>query len=101
MTHNNLVYDVFGWMCNVVLDIFFREIRPRGAHRIPVEGPVIFVAAPHSNQSGCRYIRLSWCGGPTVMWRSESKREPTLQVLLAKRPYLTSWWNGRLRNTPY
>ncbi|RUP45829.1 hypothetical protein BC936DRAFT_147689, partial [Jimgerdemannia flammicorona] len=58
MTHNNLVYDVFGWMCNVVLDIFFREIRPRGAHRIPVEGPVIFVAAPHSNQPGVGMIQL-------------------------------------------
>lgn len=33
-----------------MLDIFFREIRPRGAHRIPKEGPVIFVAAPHANQ---------------------------------------------------
>ncbi|RUO96848.1 hypothetical protein BC936DRAFT_141362, partial [Jimgerdemannia flammicorona] len=58
MTHNNFVYDVFGWMCNVVLDIFFREIRRRGAHRIPVEGPVIFVAAPHSNQPGVCMIQL-------------------------------------------
>lgn len=33
-----------------MLDIFFKEIRPRGSHRIPQEGPVIFVVAPHVNQ---------------------------------------------------
>ncbi|KAI9270869.1 hypothetical protein BY458DRAFT_456174 [Sporodiniella umbellata] len=33
-----------------MLDIFFREVKPRGAHKIPREGPVIFVAAPHANQ---------------------------------------------------
>ncbi|KAI0062297.1 glycerol-3-phosphate O-acyltransferase [Artomyces pyxidatus] len=32
------------------MNIFFREIRPRGAFNIPRHGPVIFVAAPHSNQ---------------------------------------------------
>ena len=30
--------------------IVFSEIRPRGAFKIPREGPVIFVAAPHHNQ---------------------------------------------------
>jgi glycerol-3-phosphate O-acyltransferase/dihydroxyacetone phosphate acyltransferase len=25
-------------------------VKPRGAHKIPSEGPVIFVAAPHANQ---------------------------------------------------
>ncbi|KAI9313494.1 hypothetical protein BX666DRAFT_1864136 [Dichotomocladium elegans] len=33
-----------------MLEVFFREIRPRGAHKIPMTGPVIFVAAPHANQ---------------------------------------------------
>ncbi|RUS31415.1 hypothetical protein BC938DRAFT_477864 [Jimgerdemannia flammicorona] len=37
-------------MCNVVLNIFFSKIRWDGAHRILVEGPIIFIAAPHSNQ---------------------------------------------------
>jgi 1-acyl-sn-glycerol-3-phosphate acyltransferase len=46
----HFVYDIFSWIFNIMLDIFFREIRPRGAHRIPKEGPVIFVAAPHANQ---------------------------------------------------
>ncbi|KAI9302049.1 hypothetical protein BJ944DRAFT_167971 [Cunninghamella echinulata] len=33
-----------------MLDVFFREIRPRGSHKVPLTGPVIFVAAPHANQ---------------------------------------------------
>ncbi|EKM82709.1 hypothetical protein AGABI1DRAFT_34488 [Agaricus bisporus var. burnettii JB137-S8] len=33
-----------------VTQIFFREIRPRGAFNIPRDGPVIFVGAPHNNQ---------------------------------------------------
>ncbi|KAL1916529.1 uncharacterized protein VTP21DRAFT_5720 [Calcarisporiella thermophila] len=46
----SLSYDLFVWFFNILLDIFFREIQPRGAHKIPLEGPVIFVAAPHANQ---------------------------------------------------
>ncbi|KAJ3739926.1 glycerol-3-phosphate O-acyltransferase [Lentinula detonsa] len=34
----------------LALNIFFREIRLRGAFNIPSEGPVIFVGAPHANQ---------------------------------------------------
>jgi 1-acyl-sn-glycerol-3-phosphate acyltransferase len=34
----------------MVTQIFFREIRPRGAFNIPRSGPVIFVGAPHNNQ---------------------------------------------------
>ncbi|PFH54384.1 hypothetical protein AMATHDRAFT_135688 [Amanita thiersii Skay4041] len=33
-----------------ITQIFFREIRPRGAFNIPRTGPVIFVGAPHNNQ---------------------------------------------------
>lgn len=44
------VYDLFLWMFTVIFDCFFREIRPRGAFRLPKLGPVIFVAAPHANQ---------------------------------------------------
>ncbi|KIO34813.1 hypothetical protein M407DRAFT_240595 [Tulasnella calospora MUT 4182] len=45
-----LTYDTVLWFWRVVVNIFFREIRPRGAWNIPKDGPVIFVAAPHSNQ---------------------------------------------------
>lgn len=45
-----MVYDFFMWMFSVIFDCFFREIRPRGAFRLPKKGAVIFVAAPHANQ---------------------------------------------------
>ncbi|RLV93816.1 Glycerol-3-phosphate O-acyltransferase 1 [Spathaspora sp. JA1] len=44
------IYDFLLWALSIVFDCFFREIRPRGAFKIPREGPVIFVAAPHHNQ---------------------------------------------------
>ncbi|ODV76781.1 uncharacterized protein CANTADRAFT_57598 [Suhomyces tanzawaensis NRRL Y-17324] len=44
------VYDFVLWCFSVIFDCFFREIRPRGAFRLPRTGPVIFVAAPHANQ---------------------------------------------------
>jgi hypothetical protein len=46
----NFFYDLALWIFNIMLDVFFKEIRPRGSHRIPREGPVIFVVAPHVNQ---------------------------------------------------
>jgi len=45
-----IVYDCMLFFWRMVTAIFFREIRPRGAYNIPRDGPVIFVAAPHSNQ---------------------------------------------------
>ncbi|KAF8894585.1 hypothetical protein BD779DRAFT_1501913 [Infundibulicybe gibba] len=43
-------YDAVMLFWRTVTQIFFREIRPRGAFNIPPHGPVIFVAAPHNNQ---------------------------------------------------
>lgn len=45
-----LGYDLVLWLLSSVFNCFFREIRPRGAFRIPKTGPCIFVAAPHANQ---------------------------------------------------
>lgn len=45
-----IAYDLFLWLFSVIFDCFFREIRSRGAFRLPRSGPVIFVAAPHANQ---------------------------------------------------
>lgn len=45
-----ITYDLTVALLNFLLSLFFREIRPRGSHRIPKEGPVIFVVAPHANQ---------------------------------------------------
>lgn len=43
-------YDLVLWIFTIVFDLFFREITPRGAYRIPKNGPIIFVGAPHANQ---------------------------------------------------
>ncbi|PSR74915.1 hypothetical protein PHLCEN_2v9449 [Hermanssonia centrifuga] len=48
---SNLVYDTALFLWKIVIYVFFREIRPRGAFNIPRKGPVIFVAAPHHNQA--------------------------------------------------
>lgn len=43
-------YDLIIWSFSLLVDLFFREVHPRGAFRIPRRGSVIFVAAPHANQ---------------------------------------------------
>ncbi|KAG2064628.1 glycerol-3-phosphate O-acyltransferase [Suillus decipiens] len=45
-----ITYEAALLFWRIVTQIFFREIRPRGAFNIPHNGPVIFVGAPHSNQ---------------------------------------------------
>lgn len=44
------VYDLGLWVFTVCLGIFFREVYPRGAWKVPKHGPLIIVAAPHANQ---------------------------------------------------
>ncbi|KAH0536779.1 hypothetical protein FGG08_006382 [Glutinoglossum americanum] len=46
----NWVYDLMLWTFSILVDLFFREVHPRGAWKVPRRGPVIFVAAPHANQ---------------------------------------------------
>lgn len=43
-------YDLFLWVMGVLVDLFFREVHPRGTWKVPRTGPVLFVAAPHANQ---------------------------------------------------
>jgi glycerol-3-phosphate O-acyltransferase/dihydroxyacetone phosphate acyltransferase len=43
-------YDTFLWVMSILADLFFREIHPRSSWKIPRQGPVLFVAAPHANQ---------------------------------------------------
>jgi glycerol-3-phosphate O-acyltransferase / dihydroxyacetone phosphate acyltransferase len=57
----NWIYDVFLWTFSVLVDLFFREIHPRGSWKVPRRGPVIFVAAPHANQVGTKTKRLAHC----------------------------------------
>jgi len=49
---NNLKYDLFLWFMSILSDVFFREIHPRGSWKVPRNGPILFVAAPHANQVG-------------------------------------------------
>lgn len=44
------MYDLFLWVFSILVDLFFREVHPRGSWKVPRRGPVIFVAAPHANQ---------------------------------------------------
>lgn len=44
------LYDLVLWSMSVLIDLFFREVYPRGAWKVPRTGPVILVAAPHANQ---------------------------------------------------
>lgn len=53
----NWVYDVFLWTFSILVDLFFREVHPRGSWKIPRRGPIIFVAAPHANQVCLCYAR--------------------------------------------
>ncbi|CAN8098100.1 unnamed protein product [Discula destructiva] len=47
---NKWSYDTFLWLMSVFIDLFFREVHPRGSWKVPRRGPVLFVAAPHANQ---------------------------------------------------
>lgn len=73
------LYDLLLWLWTVIFDCFFREIRPRGAFRLPKSGPVIFVAAPHANQ----FV------DPIVLMR-QVKREAGRRIsfLIAMKSYL-------------
>lgn len=43
-------YEAIVTFFSFVFYVFFREIQVRGAYKVPPDGPVIFVAAPHANQ---------------------------------------------------
>ncbi|KAI1917662.1 Glycerol-3-phosphate/dihydroxyacetone phosphate acyltransferase [Ophidiomyces ophidiicola] len=48
------VYDTMLWLFSVLVDLFFREVHPRGSWKVPKRGAVILVAAPHANQNVLR-----------------------------------------------
>ncbi|KAF2749417.1 CTR1 suppressor protein [Sporormia fimetaria CBS 119925] len=47
---NRYAYDAFLWTFSILVELFFREVHPRSSWKIPKEGPVLFVCAPHANQ---------------------------------------------------
>lgn len=46
----NWKYDLFLYVMGNLVNLFFREVVPRGSWKVPRSGPVLFVAAPHANQ---------------------------------------------------
>ncbi|PWN29985.1 hypothetical protein BDZ90DRAFT_215501 [Jaminaea rosea] len=46
----NIAFDLALLFWRLIINVFFRSIQPRGAWRIPQEGPIIFIGAPHHNQ---------------------------------------------------
>lgn len=63
----NWKYDIFLWVIGIVIDLFFREVVPRGSWKVPREGPVLFVAAPHANQVSSSPQPLLFPLGPIFM----------------------------------
>ncbi|CAO0801443.1 unnamed protein product [Mucor circinelloides] len=68
---SHLSYDLTVCLLSFLVYIFFREVRPRGSHRIPKEGPVIFVVAPHANQFVDPLLVMKECGRRTSMLIAE------------------------------
>lgn len=66
-----LTYDITVYLLSFLVYVFFREVRPRGSHRIPKEGPVIFVVAPHANQFVDPLLVMKECGRRTSMLIAE------------------------------
>ena len=60
---NKYVYDAFLWTFSVLVELFFREVHPRGSWKVPKEGPVLFVCAPHANQASSQ---VSLCSRATA-----------------------------------
>lgn len=47
---NGGIYDLILKAFDIPVNMFFREVYPRGAWKIPKDGAIILVAAPHANQ---------------------------------------------------
>lgn len=58
----NWLYDLMLWTFSILVDLFFREVHPRGSWKVPRRGPIIFVAAPHANQVSRYVVVLSSMG---------------------------------------
>ncbi|KAI8384391.1 uncharacterized protein BYT42DRAFT_562373 [Radiomyces spectabilis] len=58
----SFTYDLAQWIFNILISLFFREVRPRGAYKIPKQGPVIFVVGPHASQFVDPILLMRECG---------------------------------------
>lgn len=65
------VYDLVLAILSPLVDMFFREVNVRGSWRLPTDGPIIIVAAPHANQ-----VR------PNLITRSEFQNTAGFRLML-------------------
>ncbi|OJD31187.1 glycerol-3-phosphate o-acyltransferase [Diplodia corticola] len=83
------IYDIGCFIFTLCLDIFFREVYPRNAWRVPARGPVIIIAAPHANQfvdSALLMRILKHHAGRRVSFliADKSMREPYIGALASR-----------------
>ncbi|CAG8480920.1 10138_t:CDS:2 [Dentiscutata heterogama] len=61
------IYDIVLLFFELVLNAFFREVKTQGSHKIPKEGPVIIVAAPHANMFVDGMVFTKCCPRPVLL----------------------------------
>ncbi|XYA01524.1 Glycerol-3-phosphate/dihydroxyacetone phosphate acyltransferase [Meyerozyma guilliermondii] len=76
--YRNLFYDLLLWILATIVNNFFREVKTRGAFRVPRSGPVIFVAAPHANQ---------FVDGVVLMNQVKREANRRISFLIAAKSY--------------
>lgn len=86
-------YDTFLWTMSVLVDLFFREVHPRGSWKVPRQGPVLFVAAPHANQFVDALILQRTL-------RTESKRRVSLLVAQKSVHGFIGWASRQVGSVP-
>lgn len=96
----NWKYDLFLYMMGNLVDLFFREVVPRGSWKVPQSGPVLFVAAPHANQVSLLFLQFLTS---TILARANSK--PSLRAVTQIKTNQCSCysvvrrWTGSFTNT--
>ncbi|CAK7273567.1 Glycerol-3-phosphate/dihydroxyacetone phosphate acyltransferase [Sporothrix epigloea] len=86
-------YDTFLWTMSVLVDLFFREVHPRGSWKVPRQGPVLFVAAPHANQFVDALILQRTL-------RHESKRRVSLLIAQKSVHGFIGWASRQVGSVP-
>lgn len=76
--YRNIGYDLLLWILASMVNNFFREVKTRGAFRVPRSGPVIFVAAPHANQ---------FVDGVVLMNQVKREANRRISFLIAAKSY--------------
>ncbi|VZH99788.1 unnamed protein product [Fusarium fujikuroi] len=89
----NWKYDMFLYTVGNIVDMFFREVVPRGAWRVPQTGPVLFVAAPHANQFVDAIILQRTL-------RNEAKRRASLLIAQKSVHGFIGWGSRQVGSVP-